>query len=75
MQTQTERIEKSKAAYQEIKSKLIIDYAEVAKIADVASEECLRKMSEGCDGVFKDSMYPKIFDSIFNDILKRLKHE
>lgn len=48
-------------------------YQFYAREADLMTEECLRQMSKGTDGVMKVGMYPIVFDIIFEDLIKRAK--
>ena len=46
------------------------NYKKIAQDADLRTEECLKEMSKGAMGVFKDRMYPVVFKEIFIDMLK-----
>lgn len=59
------------AKYEAIKGTLPLDYPEIAGKADLATEACLRKMTEGSDSVNKSELYPIVFREIFSDLLKR----
>jgi hypothetical protein len=56
--------------YQEACQFLKKDYPELAKIADLVSEECLRRMSRGTLGVMKGQMYPIVFEIVFLDLVR-----
>jgi len=45
-------------------------YDQIAREADLETEECLRQMSRGTDGVFKKQMYPIVFEMIFKQLMK-----
>lgn len=70
METQKDFIEESKQAYKDNLYKMPRDYAKIARTADIATEECLRQMSHGSDGVFKNQMYPLLFMKIFEELIK-----
>jgi len=46
------------------------EYKTLAGLADIQTELCLTEMSKGSMGVFKDRMYPIIFEIIFKDVVK-----
>ena len=47
------------------------DYIDMATKADLLTESCLSKMSKGALGVFKDTLYPIVFKTIFEDMIKK----
>ena len=56
--------------YQDIVDRLRKDYPELSRLADLATEESLRKMSRGSDPVDKGMMYPIVFQVIFRDMVE-----
>jgi len=55
--------------YKRIANYLNKDYSQIARRADIITEECLRQMSRGADGVMKWQNYPIVYGIVFKELL------